>query len=409
MSKLVHSVLALLLLGGASAMAAQPPAQRALAGMDRDSAVASVISARAARQAGPRLGATEQPLAVQPMVMGNSPLTSMPVANLSRAYPPSCLADPLPDQSSGPVYRSSMRLYTTTATGQAASPETVTITLWRIPCSSSGSTAPPYADGADNAVTLMRIDRSAANEGNTNRFPLFPDVRLAQGDIDFDDANGRDLVRVAGEPNTVISDTTIDSPLIWSTTYVLENYPYQSSGFFHFNSAFGILLDPLLGDNDYIVIEVPDYIPTQASYPDAYRTVPINGFLNGVFYDSAHSGEGLNIQVMENAGGNGIMDIAWFTYDSGGIPFWIGGAREFNLGDGSVQVELFHTSGGGFAGAFGANVNRDRWGTLTVSFPDCATARFTYAARGGLPQGVPQGSGTREWTRLANINGLTCE
>ena len=404
MSKTIHILLAALLLGSASAMAAEPATPRPLAGMDRADAIGQIIQARAERHAAPRTNA-----AVQPKVMGNFPLTSMPVANPSRAYPPSCLADPLPDQASGPTYRKNMKLYTTSSDGQPVSPETVTVTLWRIACSSSGNTAPPYADGAENAVTLMRLDRSSANEGRTDRFPLFPDVRVAQGGIGFDDPDGLDLVRVASEPNTVISETTIDSPMIFSTTYVLENYPYVGSGFFFFNSAFDILLDPLLGANDYVTIPVDDYIPTQSSYPDAFRTVPMNGFLNGVFYDPAHSGEGLNIQIMETPGARGILDVAWFTYDSSGIPFWIGGAKEFDLGDGSVKVDLFHTSGGGFAGNFGGNVNRHPWGSITVSFPDCNTVRFSYAARSGLPQGVPSGTGTREWTRLANINGLICE
>lgn len=405
MSKTIHIFLAALLLGSAPAMAAEPATPRPLAGMDRAAAVGQVIQARAERRAAPRTNAT-----VKPKVMGNYPLTSMPVANPSRAYPPSCLADPLPDQASGPTYRKNMKLYTVSGeSGQAVSAETVTVTLWRIACSSSGSTAPPYADGAGNAVTLMRLDRSSGNEGRTDRFPLFPDVRVAQDSVDFDNPNGLDLVRVASEPNTVISETSIDSPLIFSTTYVLENYPYQGSGFFYFNSPFDILLDPLMGDNDFVIIPVAEYYPTQSSYPDAFRTVPMNGFLNGVFYDPAHSGEGLNIQVMETPGANGTLDVAWFTYDSAGIPFWIGGAKEFNLGDGQVKVDLFHTSGGGFAGNFGGNVNRHPWGSVTVSFPDCNTVRFNYASRSGLPQGVPRGNGTREWTRLANINGLICE
>lgn len=405
MSKPIQIFLAALLLGSAPAMAAETAAPRPHAGMDRAEAVGQVIQARAERRAAPRINA-----AVQPKVMGDYPLTSMPVANPSRAYPPSCLADPLPDKSMGPTYRKNMKLYTVSgSTGNPVSPETVTVTLWRIACSSSESTAPGYADGGDNAVTLMRLDRSSANEGRTGSFPLFPDVHVAQGNVNFDDANGLDLVRVASEPNTVISETTIDTPIIFSTTYVLENYPFQGSGYFFFNSAFDILLDPLIGESDYVIIPVAEYNPTQSTYPDAFRTVPINGFLNGVFYDPAHSGEGLNIQVMETPGARGILDVAWFTYDRSGIPFWIGGAKEFDLGDGSVKIDLFHTSGGGFGGNFGANVNRHPWGSVTVSFPDCNTARFTYAARSGLPQSVPSGNGTHNWTRLANINGLTCE
>jgi hypothetical protein len=34
---------------------------------------------------------------------------------------------------------------------------------------------------------------------------------------------------------------------------------------------------------------------------------------------------------------------------------------------------------------------------------------LTYASNPGLPAFVPQGSGTRNWIRLATLNGLPCE
>ena len=46
---------------------------------------------------------------------------------------------------------------------------------------------------------------------------------------------------------------------------------------------------------------------------------------------------------------------------------------------------------------------------LTVDFPDCNSMHFTYQANAGLPASVPQGSGSRTWTRLTGINGLGCQ
>ena len=48
-------------------------------------------------------------------------------------------------------------------------------------------------------------------------------------------------------------------------------------------------------------------------------------------------------------------------------------------------------------------------GTLTVQFTDCTTLHFSYQSTGGLPAGVPTGSGTRNWTRASQMNGLACQ
>lgn len=47
------------------------------------------------------------------------------------------------------------------------------------------------------------------------------------------------------------------------------------------------------------------------------------------------------------------------------------------------------------------------WGSITLSFPDCASMRFTYEARAAVPP-VPRGTGERAWTRLTGANGLAC-
>ena len=62
----------------------------------------------------------------------------------------------------------------------------------------------------------------------------------------------------------------------------------------------------------------------------------------------------------------------------------------------------------GFGGQFGASSTQSAWGSITLSFPDCASMHFTYAARAGLTPPVPGGSGERMWTRLTGANGLAC-
>lgn len=133
----------------------------------------------------------------------------------------------------------------------------------------------------------------------------------------------------------------------------------------------------------------------------------ISGALNGIFMDPAHSGEGLNIQVLR-LGTHRILDIAWFTYQPDGTPFWLGGSAKLEDDDRTARVELFYTDAGGFAGSFGNDVQRKRWGTMEIEFDSCHAVRFTYDAKDGLPGDVPTGEGVRVWQRLARVDRLHC-
>jgi hypothetical protein len=72
-------------------------------------------------------------------------------------------------------------------------------------------------------------------------------------------------------------------------------------------------------------------------------------------------------------------------------------------------MQLGYSYGGGFAGNFGASSTQKLWGTFNVQFPDCNTMKFSYQSTAGLPNGVPVGAGSKTWTRLTQMNGLTCE
>ncbi|MGA8278365.1 MAG: hypothetical protein WB784_09230 [Rhodanobacteraceae bacterium] len=336
-------------------------------------------------------------------------------ANVVRAYPPSCLSDPLATTVTGPSWSRSVDLFEADANG-TNSLETVTITIWRVACSSSEFFT---------SATLMRIDRQSAFEGDNVVFPTFPGVRVAQvnnvNDIGFDDPDGRDFVRVAPEPNTVISDITTDSPVIFSTTYVLENFPYQGSGYFDFNLPFSIRFDNFYVDSNgqpsgQFFINVPGYDPTPSTYPAAFESLPINGYLSSNWYDPAHSGEGVITQIAEfppTANGTVFTQIVfdWFTYDVDGLPFWISGNALIDASHPrSVTVPAIYLNDGGFAGDFGANATQNSWGTVTFEFPDCNSLTFSYASNGTpQPSYVPTGSGTLNLQRLVSVNGLTCE
>ena len=346
-----------------------------------------------------------------------------------RAYPPSCFSDtlptsagliqPLPVTPSGPVYSRTVTLYENNG-GQNSS-EDVTIMIWRVACSSSGDALDYNPDKGYVGATLMRIQRQSAYEGDSQLYPVYPDVRVAQGSITFDNPNFTDYVRSANEPNTVVSDVTVGSPVINSTTYVLENYPNPTLGFFYFNNAFTIRFwngyrdsngNPAPGSQ--FTISVPDYNPTQQTYPAAYQPMAINGYLTGAWYDpSAGSREGLVTQVLDNGdGATRTLFATWYTYDQLGLPFWLVAQASFPIGSTQLtNVQVLYATGSSFAAMPppSPNVKANTWGTMNVSFPDCQHMKFDFNGAASAVQGGPAGSGTRTWTRLGSINSLTCQ
>jgi hypothetical protein len=326
-----------------------------------------------------------------------------PSPNGYRAYAPSCLAYPLPEQFSGPLYPPTSSFRVLLAARDVNSTgffeEVVSVRLWRIPCSSCGQ----FFD----SVTLLAIDRDPGNEGNANRYPLFPGLRLTQG------ANVRKLVRVADEPNTVTSHIFADEPLISSGTYVLENFATNSAStaFWDFNNQFTLTFFNFFDGDPGQAITVPSYNPTQATYPTAFQNVPVTGYLTGNWFDPAHSGEGMLIQVFDLAGTTDkLLTFAWFTYGVDRLPFWLFGSARFPVDSrGPIVAETIYNSNGGFAGDF-TNAAATRWGTVTFEFPSCYKMKFSYNGSAAAVGG-PSGSGTRtSWERRdVELNGLTCE
>jgi hypothetical protein len=331
------------------------------------------------------------------------------IANPYRAYPPNCLADPLPTTYSGPHTSFQMQLYTRDALGAPMTPETVTVTIWRMACSSSGNHTPYNTDGGANAALLMRIDRDSTVDGNTNVFPTFPSLYATQGSTDIN------LVRAAMEPNTVVSDGPYDAPVYVSTTYVLENYPYSGSGFTYFNYDFTLVIDPAFDSSctGCQTLDINGYQPTQGDYPAAFQSLPIDGYMSSSYYDPAHNGEGFLVDVYDNPGGaTRTVFAAWYTYDPLGLPFWL-------VAQGSVQVganamtgqPVYYFTDGGFAGDFGSTSTIHNWGTISMNWTNCNTLKFTYngATDPSVVASGPAGSGSRTWVRITDINGLNCE
>lgn len=363
------------------------------------------VSSRAAAVAQDNIAArqliNEARAASKKAAEADGPKAVTPAPNGYRAYAPSCLHDPLPGfptQGSTPIYSGRVVLaqYPPNQLGQYGT-ETVTARVWRVPCSSSGQ----FYD----SVTLLALDRDAPLEGNPNMYPLFPGLRVTQG------SNTRKLVRVADEPNTVVSMIFADEQLINSATYVLENFPTNSTSTarWDFNNAFGLTFLNFFNGDQGQTLNVPTYNPTQATYPDAFIGLPITGYLTGNWYDEAHSGEGMLIQTFDIGNNQLLFTFAWFTYDNNGVPFWLFGSTPVARGTrGKITAQTIFNSGGGFAGNFGASAQSNPWGTVEFTFNNCYEVKFRYNSTHNT-NGVPRGTGEKTWTRPVDTNGLTCE
>jgi hypothetical protein len=333
------------------------------------------------------------------------PVPTLPIANPGRSYPPSCLAEPLPDVPSGPTYSNpNVTLLALDRVSGTYTLERVAITLWRVSCSSSRSAT---------SATLMRIQRQASLEGSTAIYPLLPLVRYSQGSITFDDSDQPlNLARLSLLPNTLSNFEDANTPIITSKTYVLENLPSLTGGPIDFNLAFRIRIDngSSVGTRFYY-IDLPAYNPTASTYPAVFQDLPISGYMATNWYDPMADGEGITLQVHEPAGDtrNLVVSFSWAAYDPDGIPFWLAGQATITRGAKTADATLFYRTGGGLGGNRGPAGAPIIWGTASVSFPDCNSMVLTYASKPGLPLGVPSGSGTRSWTRVANMNGLACE
>lgn len=318
-------------------------------------------------------------------------------ANPDRAYPPSCLNSPMPFGmwQNDPNYKHSVvNLIGDPLAGDANErnySEAVDVYVFRVPCSSGQS------------ATLVEIDRPS-NHSNTY-YPTFPGVYVTQGgQQDY-------VVRVANDPNTFYSTNFALNPLIQSDVFVLENF-YAGAVQFNFNQSVTVTVDNLAaGFRQIVDFPLAAYNPAQ--YAATSQPLPISGYLTGNWRDINHSGEGIQTEVIEGDNTDGSVShyiaVAWYTYDSLGIPYWLFGSGSFNVGDTSATMQLAYYAGGGFAGNFGSSATPALWGSLSVQFPDCNTMRFTYQPTAGLDSSVPQASGTRIWTRATTINGLTCQ
>jgi len=293
-----------------------------------------------------------------------------------QAYPPSCLAYPLPPPS-GPTWSVVGELETN---GSADHHESVNFVFWRTPCK------------GEKSALLGMVSRDAAL---ANKFPapVFDGLRISQG------ATQDHPARIATEPNTALSYIPSGIAVSDSLVFVFEN---DASASLDYSQAINLTINTAEASRS---VAIPAYDEMQ--YPAADLSLQLSGYLTGNWFDQAHGGEGAQVEIGAGSGSGRYIVFAWYTYTPAGAPFWLFGQGAFNAGDRSANVTVAYATGGGFAG--GPSATNASWGTLTVEFPNCNSMHFAYQANSGLPAGVPQGSGSRTWSRLTSISGLNCQ
>ena len=118
----------------------------------------------------------------------------------------------------------------------------------------------------------------------------------------------------------------------------------------------------------------------------------LQGAMSGTYYSTSRSGEGVLVDFGQ-VGGTPIVFFTWYTYGSGDQQ-WLVGSNTFAATDTSAVVDLINTSGASFGSAFRpADVARNPWGSVALTFPSCETMTLTYQKAGGE-------AGTQTLTRV---------
>ncbi|MEE4303346.1 MAG: peptidylprolyl isomerase [Wenzhouxiangella sp.] len=140
------------------------------------------------------------------------------------------------------------------------------------------------------------------------------------------------------------------------------------------------------------------------SPPLIRRAIQVDGFPlmpdhSGSWFDPDNGGVGFNVEIANDASGQGPIAIVYWYNFAEGAQFWLTGQANFEYGDSEVTVDLFSAESGTFQNA---ESEFEDYGTLTLQFDGCDTGTFSYDMPGF-------GSGDIDVTRLSTPEGYRCE
>jgi hypothetical protein len=234
----------------------------------------------------------------------------------------------------------------------------------------------------------------AFSGGTTGVFPL---IRLVQG------TTAVTAIYNAEAYTNLLAINTVTSDVGTGSIVVLDTYGID------YTKALSVQMtgtSPSAGGTRQIV-NLPDFNPAQ--YPDLAKGVPIAGYVAGLYYDPAHSGEGVEIEVIPGQ----VLTVTMYTFDDSGNPLWLTGAAGlcqscFSHQTYSSTVTMLATKGGGFGGTTDpTKVTKTVWGTIQLSWPSCGTVSLVLTATNNDPT-LPKRSATLSWSRLTSVEYANC-
>jgi hypothetical protein len=119
----------------------------------------------------------------------------------------------------------------------------------------------------------------------------------------------------------------------------------------------------------------------------------------GSWFDPAQSGHGLMLEVLSDH----RMLAMWFAFNPEGTQqSWFGGVGTYSGATATITDVALPTGGRWIPNFDPDAIVRNPWGTLTITFTDCAHGRVDFNSVRGY------GSGSMNLLRLTQPAGLTC-
>jgi hypothetical protein len=131
------------------------------------------------------------------------------------------------------------------------------------------------------------------------------------------------------------------------------------------------------------------------------RGMDIQNSHSGSWWNASQSGHGLIVEVLDQD----TLVVYWFVYSPTGEPAFLLLVADI---DGSTASGPVYQYSGMRFGEFNPDtVNETVWGSMSIEFIDCDTARMSYTSD-VIHASHAYGSGTIDLTRLTAIHGLHC-